>query len=86
MGGFNFPAVCSLSRSFPWLCLIVALRWSCYRYRLSLVDGVFGSLPDDPRQQSVRWPRPPPDVDFLYRDVLVYLFQFSKGGLCLCVL
>ena len=43
-------------------------------YRLSLVDGVAGSLPDDPRQQSVRWPQPPPDVEFLYRDVLVYLF------------
>ena len=40
--------------------------------RLSLVDGVVGSLPDDPRQQSVRWPQPSPDVWFLYRDDLVY--------------
>ena len=86
MGGFNFQLCVPCPGPFLGLCLIVALRWSCYRYRLSLVDGVFGSLPDDPRQQSVRWPRPPPDVDFLYRDVLVYLFQFSKGGLCLCVL
>ena len=44
----------------------------------------FGSLPDDPRQQSVRWPRPPPDVDFLYRDVLVYLVLFSMED-CVCV-
>ena len=40
MGGFNFQLCVPCPGPFLGLCLLVALRWSCFRYRLSLVDGV----------------------------------------------